>query len=70
VIEKECEIAAAVAKQVESLRHDKDDPELAHAQEKFIWCDVLEFAALGFDVEQAAQEALKTKEIDFPRWFA
>ena len=64
------ELAKMAINRVEYIRTITSDPELAHAEEKELWEEVLDWASKGGDVKQAAKEALKTKEIDFPRWFA
>ena len=64
------ELDEIVTKRLEKIRDRADDPENAHYQEKELWQEVLEWAAAGRDVQSAAKEALKTTEIDFPRWFA
>ena len=64
------ELAEIVSERVEKIRDRADDPECAHCEEKDLWQEVLEWAAAGHDVKSASQEALKTTEIGFPRWFA
>ena len=63
------ELAEIVTKRLEKIRNRVEDPECAHYKEKELWQEVLEWAAAGRDVQSAAQEALKTTEINFPRWF-
>ena len=64
------ELTEIVTKRLEKIRNRVQDPECAHYDEKELWGEVLEWAAAGRDVQSAAKEALKTAEIDFPRWFA
>ena len=64
------ELTKMVSERVEEIRDRADDPECAHSKEKELWQEVLEWAADGRDVKAAAQEALKTTEISFARWFA
>lgn len=64
------EIKKQVAEQIAAIRDMTHDPERAHSAERDLWRTVLEMAAAGHDVAAAAKEALKTEEIDFPRWFA
>ena len=64
------EIAELASLEVEFIRTITSDPEVAHAAEKELWRSVLIQAAAGRDVKAAAIEALKTEDIDFPRWFA
>ena len=63
-------LAENVAEQVKYIRSISDDPEVAHAEEKELWRSVLIEAAAGRDAKAAAIEALKTEDIEFPRWFA
>ena len=51
---------------IKSLEHD---PDRAHGEERVLWEIILRRAADGYDVKDAAKEALKTTEINFPRWF-
>jgi len=48
-----------------------DDPEAAHSLEVDLYTDVLHAIAIGANnAKNLALEALKAKDIDFPRWFA
>ena len=64
------EVTDYVAEKLDVIKSLKHDPELAHAEEKLLWETVLRLAGDGYDVQDAANEALKSNEIDFPRWFA
>ena len=64
------ELKDYVAEKLELIKNSEHDPEQAHSQEKDLWETVLRLAADGYDVKDAAKETLKSKEIDFPRWFA
>ena len=64
------ELAEMAMDWVEYIRSISDDPEAAHAEEKELWRSVLIQAAAGRDIKAAAIEAIKTEDIDFPRWFA
>jgi hypothetical protein len=48
------------------------DDERAHVLEKELWFEVLKHIAedRGADLADFAREALKSKEIEFSRWFA
>jgi hypothetical protein len=47
------------------------DPELAHCLESELYIEVLRAIAQGApNAQELATEALKAKEIKFPRWFA
>jgi len=61
-----------VLQQVENVRHLKHDPEAAHCLEDELWDNVLMAIAgdIGANPQELAKAALKTKEIDFPRWCA
>ena len=64
------EIREQVAARLEAIRNITYDPERAHSAERDLWRTVLEKAADGHDVAGAAKEALKSEDMDFPRWFA
>ena len=64
------ELKDYVSEKLDLIRNSEHDPEQAHGQEKDLWETVLRLAADGYDVKESAKEALKSKEIDFPRWFA
>lgn len=64
------EIKQQVAERLAEIRDMTDDPERAHSAERDLWRTVLEMAADSHDVAGAAKEALKTEDVDFPRWFA
>ena len=64
------EIKQQVAERLEAIRRMTHDPERAHSAERDLWQSVLEAAAAGHDVKQAATLALETEDLDFPRWFA
>lgn len=57
---------------VEEIRAGADDAEGAHSAEDELWEEVLRAIAADAcpDPKAWATEALKTKEIDFPRWCA
>jgi len=63
-------IKQQVAERLEAIRNMTHDPERAHSAERDLWRTVLEMAADGHDVAGAAKEALKSEDVDFPRWFA
>ena len=69
-VEPNDELAEMAINRVKYIRSVSEDPEVAHAEEKELWQEVLRMAAAGRDVKAAAIEALKTEDIDFPRWFA
>ena len=52
--------------------HKKVDPEKAHAVEDKLHIEVLYDIANGVcpDPQRYAREALKTREIEFPRWYS
>ena len=64
------DIKDQVAERLEEIRDMTHDPERAHSAERDLWRTVLEMAAAGCEVAGAAKEALKTEDVDFPRWFA
>ena len=64
------EIKQQVAERLAEIRNMTHDPERAHSAERDLWRIVLEKAADGHDVAGAAKEALKSEDVDFPRWFA
>jgi len=48
-----------------------EDDEEAHKQEKDLWDDALTAIALGHEnPRELASMAIKTKELDFNRWFS
>ncbi len=48
----------------------KKDPEGAHGTEDRLWAEVLEAIATGAEnPRELAQEALKSRDIEFPRWY-
>ncbi len=54
-----------------TINNAKSDPELAHSNEDSLYWSVLDAVANGNpNAIDMAKEALKTKEIDFPRWCA
>lgn len=61
-----------VRRRVEELAADYGDAETAHMEEDEIRRDVLEAIRDGRTTDPAgvAREALRTKEIDFPRYYA
>lgn len=60
-----------VIKRVAEIAACCDDPEGAHGMEDDLYEDILRGIVAGdADVASIAKEALKTKEIDFPRWCA
>ncbi len=69
---------AKVAERVRLIAAADGDPELAHSREDDLYWDVLSEIAryshvdsgVGRFCAQLAAEALKTKDVDFPRWYA
>lgn len=60
-----------VKRRVAAIEQDKNDDEAAHGSEDTLWENVLEAIAEGNPDGQAlAIEALKTRAIDFARWYA
>lgn len=60
-----------VEKRVQAIRENVDDPESAHADEDNLYLDVLKAVARGSKHSiKLAKEAIKTRNIDFPRWYA
>ena len=60
-----------VRDRIKKIEKMKYDDELAHNEEKKLWEDVLTAIASGCgNAMFLAQESLKTKEINFQRWFA
>jgi hypothetical protein len=60
-----------VVRLVEKIRKDAWDAENAHSQEDDLYDRVLRAVARGDENARAlAREALKTNDIDFPRWCA
>lgn len=61
-----------VAAKVENIKRLTSDPETAHICEDQLWEAVLYVIAEGecADPKACAIAALRTKEIDFPRWCA
>lgn len=54
-----------------TINNAKSDSELAHSNEDLLYWSVLDAVANGNpNAVEMAKEALKTKEIDFPRWCA
>lgn len=63
--------AEEVQRRVQEIRLLAHDPEAAHGKEKRLWCDVLNEIATGArGARVLAEEALKTQQIPFARWFA
>ena len=55
-------------KHIQSLRRD---PEAAHVTEDdLLWEFVCYVAELGGELGETAQEILKSRDLDFPRWCA
>lgn len=55
------------------IRSVADDDERAHIWEKDLWADTLRAIALHSDCPASralAEEALKSQDIEFARWFA
>lgn len=60
------------------LKHIKalaGDPEAAHSEEDDLWFEVLKEIAEGYleelgEARQLAQEAIKSRDIEFARWYA
>ncbi len=63
---------AGIQKVVAAIAKASNDEETAHAMEDALWESVLEHIALVSDGRSGdlAAEALKTREIKFPRWCA
>jgi len=65
---------ADVERAVKKIGAVARDPEDAHSQEDALHCLVLSAIAAGDvadeDVRAVAAAAIKTKDIDFPRWCA
>jgi hypothetical protein len=56
---------------VKAIAEAADDPENAHGREDGLWLTVLEAIAGGApEAAELASEALKTKKIEFSRWYA
>jgi hypothetical protein len=57
---------------VDRVKEASDDPEVAHGREDYLWRTVLqEISKIDKGICGAlAYEALKTQDIDFPRWRA
>jgi len=56
-----------IEKRVQEIQERADDDEMAHAMEKDLHEEVLEF--LAEQGNELAEAALKTLDIDFSRWF-
>ena len=64
---------AEIREAVDAIREETDDPETAHVMEAQLRAGVLQAIAdgvYGLSAPIAAREALKTIDIQFPRWFA
>lgn len=63
---------AEVKQRVQDIREIAGDPEGAHSMEDDLYFDVLASIAAGLctDPVACADEATKTKDIDFARWCA
>jgi len=63
-----------IEKRVALIDVAKSDPEKAHSAQDDLWLEVLQHISqypLAYGhAAQIAQAALKTEEIDFPRWCA
>lgn len=58
-----------IRRRIDSI--NADDPEGAHGEEDSIWEDVLHAIVAGHpDPAAIAEAALKTMDLDFPRWYA
>jgi len=60
-------------RQIRAMIRDHDDNEEAHALEAALFVDTLKAIASGMDRDAAAEmaaEALKSRDIEFTRWFA
>jgi hypothetical protein len=56
-------------KLLEIANHATSDDEAAHSAEDALWFSVLEAIAAGSgDAKELAQEALKSRDIEFHRW--
>lgn len=59
---------------VYQLFNNHADLEAAHREEKDIWEDTLrmivQFTPHDWWARRAAEKALSTKEVDFPRWYS
>jgi hypothetical protein len=61
----------SVWRRAQGIRLLSHDPEAAHAEEDQLWRDVLEAIANGAQNPIGlAHEALRTRQIKFPRWCA
>lgn len=64
-----------VKERVEKIAAMRDDPEAAHSEEDALYAELLASAGLGTPetiehMQELAAEALRTKDMDFPRWCA
>jgi hypothetical protein len=60
-----------ITERLESIRAAAEDPESAHCAEDQLHFDVLTAIATGAENPRAlASEAVKSKDVDFPRWCA
>lgn len=64
--------ADEIKKRVAEISKARKDPETAHGKEDDLFVDVLRAIAEGRaeDPAKCATEALKSVELDFPRWTA
>jgi len=60
-----------IRKRVAGIEEEAWDAEVAHSNEDDLYIDVLRFIAEGdTEVAPLAREALRVREITFPRWCA
>ncbi len=60
-----------IQKRLEEIRACIDDPENAHSLENDLFLDVLEAISNGSsNAQELAEAALKSTELEFPRWCA
>jgi hypothetical protein len=59
-----------VRKCVRAIAADHRDAEVAHVLEDALHRAVLAHVAAGFDGKEVAAAALKTRKLNFPRWYS
>ena len=62
-----------INKSVQEIANSTGDPEMAHSMEDGLFVEVLTAIAEGkhpLNASRIAEAALKSKEIEFPRWCA
>lgn len=61
----------SIKAEVEQIKANAHDPEVAHRMEKDLHFEVLTAISDGAEnARELAAEALKTDLLDFPRWYA